>query len=318
MSMFNRKETGLLPTAMVASTAMKLIDAHVHLYPPEINADPKAWAAKAGEMHWATLCTRVRKSGVPVQTFPNVSQLLHAMDAARIERAVLLGWYWEKNYSCVLQNRFFQRCIQEYPDRLAACATFHPHIGAAGVEEELRWAKDHGFCGIGEMSPHSQDFSVQDPAWLAALEIAAELGLPINLHVTEPLSKNYPGRVLTPLIDLVELARCHPSNVFVLAHWGARLPLDPIHGKDMAERRNVYFDTAASPLLYGSTVFREMINTVGADRIIFGSDYPLILFPNVEREPGVANFVAQIEALGVEKADAEKLLHGTAAKVYGL
>lgn len=200
-----------------------LIDAHVHLYSPEINASPAEWAAAAGEAHWATLCTRMRKNGQPVQAFPTVDELLRAMDEAQVSKAVLLGWYWEKHYNCVAQNRFFERCIRAHPDRLAACATFHPEAGEKPVIEELRWAKEHGFCGLGELSPHSQHFELSDAGWLAALAVAAELGLPINLHVTEPLSKNYPGRVLTPLTDLVTLARSHPRNVFVLAHWGGRV-----------------------------------------------------------------------------------------------
>ena len=69
---------------------MRIIDAHVHLYPPEINRAPAAWAGVQGELHWSTLCTRVRKNGRPVQGFPGMDELLREMDAAGIERAVLV------------------------------------------------------------------------------------------------------------------------------------------------------------------------------------------------------------------------------------
>jgi hypothetical protein len=39
---------------------------------------------------------------------------------------------------------------------------------------------------------------------------------------------------------------------------------------------NVYVDTAATPLLYGPAVYRQVAELVGAERILFGSDYPLI------------------------------------------
>ena len=40
--------------------------------------------------------------------------------------------------------------------------------------------------------------------------------------------------------------------------------------------RNVYFDTAASPFLYTADVFSTVERLVGADKILFGSDYPLL------------------------------------------
>ena len=39
---------------------------------------------------------------------------------------------------------------------------------------------------------------------------------------------------------------------------------------------NVYFDTAATPFLYRDDMFRHIVEIIGADHILFGSDYPLI------------------------------------------
>lgn len=281
---------------------MGVIDCHVHLYPPEINRAPGAWAAAQGEGQWAVLCTRSRKNGTPVQGFPEVEELLRAMDAAGVERAVLQGWYWEKHDSCVVQNRFYARCLRTYPDRLSACATFHPAAGAAQVRDEIQWAKDQGFCGLGELSPHSQLVSINHPVWRAALTQAATLKLPVVLHVTDPASRSYPGRVLTPLEDFVRLAEEHPKTTLVLAHWGARLPFDPGLGSQVRALRNLYYDTAASPLLYDFNVFLEAIEWGGANRVLFGSDYPLILFPAVESEPSIASFLSQARATGVNPA----------------
>src|SRR5579883_1361978 len=97
-----------------------VIDAHVHLYPPEVNAAPGAWAAARGEGAWAALATRVRRTGRPVQGFPGVDELLRQMDRAGVDRAVLLGWYWRRADTCAVQNRFFAETIREHPDRLAA------------------------------------------------------------------------------------------------------------------------------------------------------------------------------------------------------
>jgi len=294
---------------------MRIIDAHVHLYPPEINRDPSAWAAAQGERHWGTLCTRVRKNGRPVQAFPSAAELLRDMDAAGIERAVLLGWYWEKHDTCVRQNRFFADCRRAHPDRLTAFAVFHPAAGSVPVLEEIRRSAGEGFAGLGELSPHSQGVSVDDRVWREALALAGELRLPVNLHVTELQGKSYPGKVETPLGDFVRMAREFPETNFILAHWGARLPIDPALGAAARACGNLYYDSAASPLLYEQRVFREMIDAAGPGRVLYGSDYPLDLYP---RQPDMASIGAlaiETRASGLVETERDALLSGNAARL---
>ena len=160
-----------------------------------------------------------------MQTFPTVDHLLREMDRQQVDVAVLQGWYWEKPETCVWQNRFFAECRKAHPDRLAAFATLHPAAGQAAVQDEIRWTRDAGFCGLGELSPHSQHCRIDDPVLAVALELAGESGLPVNLHVTDPTGRNYPGRVDTPLEDFRRLARAFPGTTFILSHWGGGLAL---------------------------------------------------------------------------------------------
>ncbi|HXA14076.1 MAG TPA: amidohydrolase family protein [Opitutaceae bacterium] len=291
---------------------MPVIDAHVHLYPPELNRDPAGWAAHAGEAHWAQLCTRRRRDGRPVQGFPSVEQLLRDMDAAGVARAVLLGWYWEKPETCVWHNRFLAACVREHPDRLAAFATVHPAAGRAATLAEVRRARDEGLTGLGELSAHSQGHGIDDPVFREVLALAAELGLPVNFHVTDPASKNYPGRVETPLADFVRLAREFPHTTFILSHLGGLLPL--VDSSAVAQP-NLYYDTAAVPLIYAQDVLRRMVDAVGVDRVLFGSDYPLILFPREETEPGFARFLAQVSEVKLTAAQRAALLGGNAGRL---
>ena len=52
---------------------------------------------------------------------------------------------------------------------------------------------------------------------------------------------------------------------------------------------NVYFDTAASPYLYSPTIFESVARIVGAERILLGTDYPLLpqkrLLAQVDNSP---------------------------------
>lgn len=270
---------------------MPLTDHHVHLYPEAVNRDPAAWAAAAGEPHWALLCTRRRRDGSPVQEFPALATLLRDLDAAGIARAVLLGWYWEQPASCAAQNRFYAECVRLHPDRLAAYATVHPAAAPSAVAAELHRARDEGLGGVGELSPHSVGATLDSPGLHAALTLAAEWRWPVNLHVTDPRGRPYPGKIETPFADFERLVRAHPQTSFVLAHWAG--------GHDVRALQNVQVDTAAAPLLYGPAAWAMRGATVRADQILFGSDYPLRLQPGHPAATGLATFATEARAHGI-------------------
>lgn len=272
---------------------MTIIDAHVHLYPSEANKSPVTWAEARKELLWATLATRRRKDGTPVQGFPSMSELLRDMNAGGIRQAVLLGWYWQNHTTCMEHNRFYASCLKAYPSRFKAFATVHPGAGEAALDE-VRWARDHGFSGLGELSPHSQEVPLDDPVWRKILTLAGELKMPVNLHVTDPDSKAYKGRVETPLADFLALAEDFPGTNFILAHWGGGLAW----AKRVLALPNVWFDTAASPLLYTPEVWKK----AAPGRVLFGSDYPLNLYPKLGPNADFLGLVREAEASGAEKA----------------
>lgn len=276
-----------------------VIDAHVHLYPAELNDDPVAWAAHRGETHWAMLCTRRRKTGEAIQMFPSVDALLREMDAAEIDRGVLLGWYWQWPETCVWQNAFYRECVKKHPDRLSAFASLHPGAGRDQTLAIVRQARECGFCGLGELSPHSQGYDVSDPVFQEAMDLAGELRLPVNLHVTDPHGAHYPGRIETPGRDFIWLAKTFGRTSFILAHWGGLLPL---HEEEPAALLNLYYDTAASPLLYDASVWKRFAEAVPMERLLFGSDFPLRLYPRADAGCGLVRFVKEAREQGVDLA----------------
>jgi predicted TIM-barrel fold metal-dependent hydrolase len=296
---------------------VRIIDAHVHLYPAEVGRDPAGWAQARAEPHWAELCTRRRRDGRPVQTFPDADQLLRDMDAAGVEKAVLQGWYWQRPETCAWQNRFYAACVRAHPDRLAAFATLHPAAGAAAVDAEIRRAHAEGVCGLGELSPHSQGYAVDDPVLAAALALAGELKLPVNLHASDWQAKQYPGKVETPPEDFRYLARTFPATTFILAHWGGGVLLLETNPTVRKELANVYYDTAASPLIYDDRIWRAALDLVPAGKILFGTDYPLVLYPKTERAPGWRGVLAEMDGAGLTPEEKAALLAGNAARLFG-
>lgn len=292
----------------------RVIDSHVHLYSPEVNHDPVGWAAARGEPHWATLCTRRRKNGTPVQSFPSVTELLAEMDRAGVERAVLLGWYWERAENCAAQNRFFAECVRAHVDRLSGFAAVQPAAGGAAAVAEMRKAREAGLVGLGELSPHAQGYRPDGAEFAAVLAEAAEMRWPVNLHVTDARARAYPGRVETPLADFVGVAQAWPTVTFILAHWGGGQVLTGERGEILS---NVRYDTAASPLLYDEEIWRRFVTEAGAEKVIFGSDYPLNNYPQAELGAEMARLLIEVRRAGLSDEELTAMLWGNGRRLIG-
>jgi predicted TIM-barrel fold metal-dependent hydrolase len=73
--------------------------------------------------------------------------------------------------------------------------------------------------------------------------------------------------------------------------------------------KNVYFDSAASPFLYQPDVFNAVADLVGAGKVLFASDYPLM---------DISRPLEQARSAGLAPDVEERLLSGNAAKLFRL
>jgi predicted TIM-barrel fold metal-dependent hydrolase len=281
----------------------RLIDAHIHAYPAEVFADPRTWSEPRGETWWADCVAPTDRPSI--QGWADVDTLLHDMDAAGIEQAVMLGWYWQQQSTCAEQNSWMAAWQQAHPDRLIAFAAVNPAAGAEAITQTQRWL-DTGFAGIGELLDRVQGYRYDGEHFAALVTLAQEYRVPINLHVTDPKLDTKPGMMPTPLADFLALARRHPEVNFILAHLGGGLPWtspDPLP-------RNLYFDTAAVPLIYEPDCYARALVSAGADRVIFGSDYPLRLYPRLSRFPDFIRMVDEIRAQDLSREHFAALMGG--------
>ena len=81
---------------------------------------------------------------------------------------------------------------------------------------------------------------------------------------------------------------------------------------------NVVYDTAASPLVCDAQIWRKALDVVPMEKVMFGSDYPLVLYPKTESEPGWRGVLAEIDRAGLSAAEKTQLLAGNAARLLGL
>ncbi|MDA0346506.1 MAG: amidohydrolase family protein [Verrucomicrobia bacterium] len=290
-------------------------DSHIHLFPEEMQKSPAIWADSSNEPIWkACVAPSDRPS---IQGWATEEQLLNSMDMAEIETVVLLGWYWENHQTCQMHNRFYAKLIKKYPNRLKAFVTVQPQNSDAAIEE-ISWAIDTGFLGLGEIHPQAQGFSLRDDCWQKILNFIKDKSFPINLHVTEPDSKPHPGKIDTPLEDYVQMATSWPDQVVILAHLGGRIPLKQKEIGSVSSLKNIYYDTAATPLLYKPELLKEIAEEVGIAQILFGSDYPLRVFPREQKIPEFSKSVQFIRDSGLTEKDLERVLSSNAKRLFSV
>ncbi len=293
-----------------------IIDAHIHMYPPEVAADPVGWARQMDEPYWGALMGD-NPGGATIQGWATVEQLIADMDAAGIDRVVMQGIYFRHHRSCVAQNNWYLDWRRQYPDRLLGFATVQPLAGRAALDE-VRRAVDGGLRGIGEILPYAQGHTIRDDAFLAVVELAIELDIPLCLHGAEPVGHDYPGRAYTPLQDYVWLAEQYPNLKLILAHLGGLLPFYELNRTIKKIMQNVYYDTAAVPLLYRPEVYPAVVGIIGAEKILYGSDYPLLLYPRRSRTPGFTRLLAELKDSGLSSDQLELVLGGNIRRLLQL
>lgn len=283
-----------------------IIDCHTHAYPAEVVAAPRAWAEAQGELHWAELVAPSdRKS---IQGWSDPEGMLTAMDAAGVAQAVLLGWYWTQECVCRWHNAVMAEWIQSAPDRFIGFAAIFPN---ENVVDQLEAAKAMGFRGAGEMHIGVQGLDEARLHWETMAKWCASEGWPINFHVTETAGHEHPGAIATPLQEFVRMAEAQPDLKMILAHWGGGLAYFEQNPRLRQILKNVHYDTAASPLLYDVSIFKQMVGLVGIEKLLFGSDFPLRIYPRRQKLPEMTRFIAAIrDEGGLDDAELSALLGG--------
>lgn len=284
-----------------------IIDSHTHAFPAAMAKNPVAWATQRKERHWARLV-----GPRSIQGWATPIEMLDAMDVSGVDKAVLMGWYWERPETCQENNQWLQEWVAEAPDRFIALASFHP-AGGQAMLDDLERRLDSGFCGVGELLPQVQGYGYDDPVFRELCACLQARDLPLNLHATDPASHDYLGKVETPFERFLQLATDFPDLKIILAHWGGGLPWTQ---NELPQ--NLYFDTAASPLLYDAAVWTRVVDRIGAERVLFGSDYPLRIYPRQEKAPEFRRLIAEAWQSRLDAKALDAIFSANARRVFQL
>lgn len=294
------------------------IDAHVHYMPPELATRLDQFCAD--EPYWGLLVGPGQR-GHSLQGWASAEQMIEAMDQAGIERVILQGEYRRQHAACVERNNQALAIIRRWPERVIAFAMLQPAAGQVALDE-LQRCLDGGMRGVGELAPYAQGFRLDQPEFLRLAEACIQADIPLTLHANEEVGHYYPGKGTTPLVHYYQLACRYPELRLILAHWGGGLLFYELMPSVRRQLRNVYYDTAASPLLFPTaSIFPVALQCVDYHKILVGSDFPLLLYPSrlgPQAQPDFCTFQEEIVGLGLEPEVYRALTGDNAARLLGL
>lgn len=245
-----------------------IIDFHTHVFPPHIKEDRARYIES--DPFFAALYSD------PKARVTTADDLIASMDQNSINISVILNGAWATNEFCIEINDYILESTSRYPDRLIGFCTFQPQSVEEAIAEIERCAKG-GIRGVGEIRPDVQPFNFTErDAMEPFVEVMKEYNLILLTHASEPVGHQYQGKGSVTPDMLYPFITHFPDLTIVCAHWGGGLPFYALMPEVKEAMNNVFFDTAASPFLYSPQIYSQVIQLVGADKILFGSDYPLL------------------------------------------
>ena len=278
-----------------------LIDFHTHIFPPYIRDHRERYCAR--DPWFNELYSNPRAS------MASAEDLIAEMDASGVDISVAFSFGWTDIGLIEETNSYVIDSMRRYPNRIYGMAVLQPTIGIQAVRELERCARA-GMIGLGELMPHGQGYKLSDIALLMpVMEVVREHQLLVLSHCSEPVGHPYPGKGNVSLQDIVAFLTAFPDVRFVAAHWGGGLPFYALMPEIQLITANVWYDSAATVYLYRQDIFPIVANLVGADRILFASDYGLL------RQRRIIDHIAQS---GLDDHAVKMVLGGNAQRLLGL
>jgi predicted TIM-barrel fold metal-dependent hydrolase len=181
--------------------------------------------------------------------------------------------------------------MRAYPGRFLGYATVDPNEPEAMVGELERCFEQLGFHAI-KFHCDTHGYPADGENYRPALEFANAHGLAVLIHgrITEEMLKRY------------------PHAQFLSAHVGGWDGRSPNHAVELAKiYPNIYCELCSSVCYNG--VMEKLVEEVGADRIVYGSDTPLM-------DAGYQ--LGRVLGAKIDAEDKEKILYRNALRLFHL
>lgn len=272
--------------------ALRVIDAHVHLFPPELFRAIWRW---------------FDQNAWPIRYRLDPDDVIAFLRARGVARVVGLCYAHRPGLAAGL-NAFMAEQMARHPELLGLGTVLPGEPDARGIvaralgEQGLRGIKIH--CHVQGLAPDAPEL---DPVY----EEAARAQRPVLIHAgSGPSLPGYartPGEFCTPQAMQRALQR-HPATRVIVPHLGAD-DLDS-YARMLDAHPNLYLDTTM--VLAGYFALRPDLSLLARypDRILYGSDFPNIPYA-WDRE------LRALHAASLPPAVLEPVLHDNALRLFG-
>ena len=228
---------------------------------------------------------------------PSADSMLRVMDRCGVRLAVVSATY-AIGVDAVAGNAQVVAMVRQHPGRFAGYAVFNPHAPESLTDVE-RLLDMPSMVGI-KIHPDVQAYAADGPLYAPIWELAARRAAPVLTHtfVDSPFSD--------PLMFAAIAARW-PEVVMLLGHSGVT---GEGHRRAMqvaGAHRNVYLELCGS-FTTGHWI-RQMVERVGAQRVLYGSDFPFI---------ELRYALGRVVFAGLPDADLALVLGGNARRILRL
>lgn len=263
---------------------MRIIDAHVHIYPDVI-------ADKAIE--------GISKfyDGMIMQNSGKVCDLVETMRQSGIDKAVVCSVATSKKQVSRI-NDFMALQLQR--KELHPLATLHPDMDRYEIIDEVARIKAMGLKGI-KLHPDCQCFKLNGERGLRLFDAISDFDLPVLVHTGDKrFDYSHPKY-------MVEIARDYPDIRFIAAHFGGWSEWeDALRYKGL---KNVWFDTSSTLYQLDGQIAKSVLFSLGIERFMFGTDYPMW---NCSEE------IERIYELDLGEKNNELVFHKNAERLFAI
>jgi aminocarboxymuconate-semialdehyde decarboxylase len=328
---------------------VRTIDTHTHVLTEETAALLRKEAPKVAvtitpvDAESATLDV----AGVVYRPFPrggfDLARRLHDMDAMGVDVQVLSAtpqtYLYNQDASlgtttAAIQNDQIAKLVKQNPQRFMGIATLPMQAPEKAADELKRAMTKLGLRGTmfaSNIMGKNLDDPSFEPVWATAEELGAFIFIhPNNVAGVDRMKSYYLNNLIGNPLDTTIGAAClyfggvldrYPKLTVVLAHGGGFTPYQAArweHGwhvrpepkKNIAKQpvdiaKRFYYDT----ILHSAPVLEFMIERVGADHVMLGSDYPY--------DMGMMDCVKHVRSLKISDADKTTILSTCAQALLG-
>ena len=267
-----------------------IIDFHCHVYPEKIAAHAAAAVAAF---------YRAETAGVKPANLTGTAEVLAQEEARAGIRYQVIHSVATTPHQVGSVNGFLFRLASQAGGSLIPFGTLHPDCEAP--EREAEEILSMGMKGV-KLHPDMQGFAINEPRSFRLLEACGNR-LIVLYHTGDDRYHYSNPEELIPALE------AFPETTFVGAHLGGYTIWERATRALAGRFPNLYVDLSSTMFALPPEKVRELVRAYGADRVLFGTDFPMWR-PKEELD--------RFYALGLSHAEERMILYGNAAKLLQL